>query len=307
MKHIIYKFNLIKYIKTCILKETVHSGTTCYAELQYKVKCVRIQRSFDVSNGVSYSLSNHMCLHLLFVSSCSFVLCFVLNFSIMGNKENFNKKKSRTAKRNNPKKTGKRITRSASKIQENSIVTKKLETEQSEKLNARITRSALKLSEIRIVAKDLKKVEHSDKSANPPRITRSRSSNKTSHIDVQQIKAPFVEPTKQGEKKAVVKRADFIKLNTFEKSCIVLAKQKYSCPWPARILDIEKNKVLVYFFGDRRTGFVSASEIYDFVKSYNAIKSVILSKAKPRAYLTGIREVEHVLGMNNTVSLFNIV
>lgn len=35
---------------------------------------------------------------------------------------------------------------------------------------------------------------------------------------------------------------------------IILAKQKYSCPWPATILNIENNKVLVHFFGDNRTG-----------------------------------------------------
>lgn len=57
--------------------------------------------------------------------------------------------------------------------------------------------------------------------------------------------------------KSIVKQIDFVKLDTFQKNSIVLAKQKFSFPWPARVLSIEKEKTLVYFFGDKREGYVS--------------------------------------------------
>lgn len=102
----------------------------------------------------------------------------------------------------------------------------------------------------------------------------------------------------QSKKLGVVKREQFVKLDSFEKNSIVLAKQKYSCPWPARVLEIQKQKVLVYFFGDKRSGFVDRSEIYDFVKSSKAIKSVISSKKVPSGYSTGVLEIELLLNNN---------
>lgn len=118
-----------------------------------------------------------------------------------------------------------------------------------------------------------------------PRFTRSQE--KKSLIDVQLV-APTIEQTK------IVKRFDFIKLKTFNENDIVLAKQKYSYPWPSRVLKVEKDKVQVFFFGDKRTGFVSSSELYDFTKSFNALKSLLSSKRKSLAFVTGVREVEAV-------------
>lgn len=109
----------------------------------------------------------------------------------------------------------------------------------------------------------------------------------------------------QKQNLSVVKREQFVKLNIFEKNSIVLAKQKYSCPWPARVLEIEKNKVLVFFFDDKRNGFVSRFEIYDFLKSSRAIKSIITSKRVPRCYLTGVSEIELLLGINKEQSILN--
>lgn len=89
----------------------------------------------------------------------------------------------------------------------------------------------------------------------------------------------------------------YVKLLFFKENSIVLAKQKYSIPWPARVLKVEKDKVKVYFFGDKREGTVNSSEIYDFEKSVGAVKLVITSKKIPRGFATGIREIELLLGV----------
>lgn len=115
----------------------------------------------------------------------------------------------------------------------------------------------------------------------------------------------FVPTIEKNKNLCIVKRQPFVKLNCFEKNAIVLAKQKYSCAWPARVIEIEKGKVLVSFFGDKRQGFVSLAEVYDFVKSAEAVKSIISSKKPPRGYITGVKEIELLLGVNKEKSLFN--
>lgn len=165
-------------------------------------------------------------------------------------------------------------------------------------MNKRATRSTSKLSHFNAEAKDSKKVENSEKSE--PRITRSLYKKPTTEV---QPTAPIVEPAK----KTVVKRLDFVQLKTFNLNDIVLAKQKFSCPWPARILSIEKKRVSVFFFGDKRTGYVNPLEIYDFSKSMDALKQFLLVKKKPRGFISGIREVELLLGVNSDVSLLNTI
>lgn len=104
-----------------------------------------------------------------------------------------------------------------------------------------------------------------------------------------------------------MKLHEFYKLNNFTTNDIVLAKQKYSYPWPSRVLKVENGKVFVFFFGDKRKGFVCATEIYDFVRSFAAVKATIVASNKPRAYLTGIREIKLLLGLNGVQSVFNAV
>lgn len=99
------------------------------------------------------------------------------------------------------------------------------------------------------------------------------------------------------KKRDLVKRVDFVQSANYNINDIVLAKQKYSIPWPVRILKIEKNKVFVYFFGDKRNGFVDLNQIYHWEQSVDAIKAVLSSKKKPHGYSTGIREVELILGI----------
>lgn len=106
------------------------------------------------------------------------------------------------------------------------------------------------------------------------RITRSKTEKSVgdSQLVVQ------VPPPIEQENLRIVKRVDFVKVKTFYTNDIILAKQKYSLPWPAQILNVDKDKISVYFFGDRRTGFVSSSELYDFRKSSPALKSIISKK-----------------------------
>lgn len=97
----------------------------------------------------------------------------------------------------------------------------------------------------------------------------------------------------------------FVKLSDFNVNSIVLAKQKYSIPWPSRVLKVEKERMFVYFFGDKRVGYVSKDEIYDFILSKSAIKSVIASPRKKQSYLTEIFEVQSLLGIPSDDFLLN--
>lgn len=115
----------------------------------------------------------------------------------------------------------------------------------------------------------------------------------------------MVAKEKQQSKNSSISTIRFVKCNDFKVGSIVLAKQKYSIPWPSKVLEIESERVFVYFFGDKRSGYVSKIEIYDFIWSATAIKSSIISKKKPRSYTTGIMEVEMLIGIPSEKSLLN--
>lgn len=233
--------------------------------------------------------------------------------------------KKNIKKNNSVKSAQPRITRAASKLNEKQLIDSKSskKSDRSKNLNkASPLVSAKKLDEALVSVKLSPRVTRSKNVLKPakqidenlncvsgknldnvtdsviPRITRSKV--KKTPID-DTLKAP----TTVASSLKVVKRADFTKLNDFKVNDFVLAKQKYSCPWPAKILSIEKGKVLVYFFGDKRSGFVQSSELYDFTKSFCALRSIILSKKKPAGFITAIREVELLLGINGASSILN--
>lgn len=104
---------------------------------------------------------------------------------------------------------------------------------------------------------------------------------------------------------SIVSTIRFVKLNDFKIDSTVLAKQIYSIPWPAKVVRIEKERVFVYFFGDRRCGYVSRIEVYDFILSASAIKAKIASKNTPRTFSTGIAEVEMLIDIPSEKSLLN--
>lgn len=141
----------------------------------------------------------------------------------------------------------------------------------------------------------------------PSRNTRSKS-EKISSIrpDPDLNKKESVNKEKSQIKNTTISTIRYVKLSDFEVNSVVLAKQKYSIPWPARVLKIEQDRVFVYFFGDRRSGFVLKSEIYNFLLSASAIRATIQSKKKPpRTFCTGIAEVETIFKIPCNESLLN--
>lgn len=93
-------------------------------------------------------------------------------------------------------------------------------------------------------------------------------------------------------------------MNDFTENSIVLSKQKYSIPWPSKILKIEQNRVFVYFYGYKRSGYVDKREIYDLILSMREIKSKVSTKKIERAYITGLNEAEELLGIPRELALF---
>lgn len=105
----------------------------------------------------------------------------------------------------------------------------------------------------------------------------------------------------------VIKAHQFYTLSDFKLNSLVLAKQKYSIPWPARILKLKKDSVSVYFFGDKRVGDVPRTEIYEFSKSFKAVQAQLLAKRQPRGYVAGIREVEMLMNIPIEESATNLI
>lgn len=150
----------------------------------------------------------------------------------------------------------------------------------------------------------LKKTDTAALVLNPSRVLRSSEKKEAKeNIPKENIPPPVLKKTNT----AVCKRAEFVKVNTFKVNDIVLAKQKYSIPWPARVIDIRKEKVSVYFFGDRRVGPVNSCDLFDYIKSFAALKSLLVEKRKARGFITGLREVELLLGIAETHSVFDTV
>lgn len=146
----------------------------------------------------------------------------------------------------------------------------------------------------------------SEHTVSSPKRTRSCTRSKSQKIIEIQKSSVFSEHLPQNVAIETENQSkSFVKLNNFKIDSIVLAKQKYSWPWPSQILAIEKERTLVYFFGDKRSGFVQNTEIYDFILSANAIKLKLLSKKIPCAFSTGILEVERLLGIPRDQSLLN--
>lgn len=140
-----------------------------------------------------------------------------------------------------------------------------------------------------------------------PRKTRSKSEkiqSITFDLDSNQQKSSIVNEKKKQQTKICV-LSQFVKIIDFKVDSIVLAKQKYSVPWPSKVLKIEKERVFVFFFGDKRSGYVARSEIYDFYLSAKAVKLLVESKKIPRTYCTGIVELEMLMGIPRGESLLN--
>lgn len=84
---------------------------------------------------------------------------------------------------------------------------------------------------------------------------------------------------------------------------IVLAKQKFSVPWPSQIRAIKKDSVDVFFFGDGRTGPVKKCDLYSISDS----KEIMISCLKRNIfnYKKGIIEMERIFGVPDSLSVLN--
>lgn len=85
---------------------------------------------------------------------------------------------------------------------------------------------------------------------------------------------------------------------------IVLARQKYSVPWPSRVIAIRKECVDVHFFGDGRTGPVKRNELSNLSDSTDIILKCI--RQKTPNYLKGIIEMERFMNVpaNKSITQF---
>lgn len=93
------------------------------------------------------------------------------------------------------------------------------------------------------------------------------------------------------------------KLDAIAVGDYVLARQKYSVPWPAKILTIKSKFVNVYFYGDGRKGPVKREEIYSFSDSHDVILGCL--RRNIPAYLKGIRELEMISNIPPALSITN--
>lgn len=161
------------------------------------------------------------------------------------------------------------------------------------------TKSALKAqSKIESMHPILKKpIEPATKRVQPKRIVREHPKPQSSLNPIKEQKKSnaLVKPwsTKQKVKIAV-------KVGQF-----VLAKQKYSVPWPSKVLTIRPNSVDVHFYGDGRKGPVKCDDLYLIPDSHDTIVDCL--RRKIPSYSKGIMELERVMRIPDEASIFNFV
>lgn len=104
---------------------------------------------------------------------------------------------------------------------------------------------------------------------------------------------------------ALCKQSQANKNVLIEVGQLVLAKQKYSVPWPSRIIAVKKESVDVYFFGDGRSGPVKKCDLFSVSDSteiiVNCIKRNILN------YRKSVIEMEKVSGVPEHLSILNLL
>lgn len=101
----------------------------------------------------------------------------------------------------------------------------------------------------------------------------------------------------------LVKNINLVKKMNYNIDEIVLAKQKYSRPWPSRIVEIRKSSVLVDFLGDDTHGTVRRDEIYDFMLNAQSIK---IYCRRQDNYKKGVLLAERLLGIPDHHSILSI-
>lgn len=84
---------------------------------------------------------------------------------------------------------------------------------------------------------------------------------------------------------------------------LVLAKQKFSVPWPSRISAVNKDSVYVYFFGDGRSGSVKKCDLFSIFDSKDIVVNCL--KRNITNYRKCIIEMEKILGVPDNLSMTN--
>lgn len=134
----------------------------------------------------------------------------------------------------------------------------------------RETRSLPKKSEIIGTIDSNSKSKHKSRSKSESNITSTlkispiKTRSKSAKFPIITCSSDHIQPPHSADREenrtrtcAITVKNPFIKINDFKVDSIVLAKQLYSFPWPAKVLKIEKDRIFVYFFGDKRCGYVS--------------------------------------------------
>lgn len=106
------------------------------------------------------------------------------------------------------------------------------------------------------------------------------------------------------QSKVLCKKSRSSKNVLIEVGQVVLAKQKFSVPWPSKIMSIKKDSVHVYFFGDGRCGPVKKCDLFSICDSKDIMINCI--KRKITNYRKGIIEMESLLGVPDNLSLTNV-
>lgn len=135
----------------------------------------------------------------------------------------------------------------------------------------------------------------------PARIAKSKQSKVSQENDTASSRA---KETVAKHRSVVPSKKNNINIS-IEIGELVLAKQKYSVPWPARIVAVRKKNVDVYFYGDGRVGAVKKEDILNFTDSNEIILTCL--NRNIRDYRKGIIEAERIYGIPDHLSITNLL
>lgn len=127
---------------------------------------------------------------------------------------------------------------------------------------------------------------------------KGRAPNVPTKITLEPAQTKQRSTSQKKDSKALCKSGKIIQIEVGQ---IVLAKQKFSTPWPSQIKAIKKNSVVVYFFGDGRCGPVKKCDLY----SIDCSKEIMISCIKRNItnYKKGILEMERILKVPDHLSI----
>lgn len=140
-------------------------------------------------------------------------------------------------------------------------------------------------------------IEAISKRIQPKRIVRQQPKRESSPIPIKEKKksTALIKPWQKMEKVKIP-----IEIGQF-----VLSKQKYSVPWPFKVLAIRSKTIDVHFYGDGRTGPVKCDEVYSIPHSRDIILDCL--RRKIPGYAKGIAELERIMKIPDEASFFNFV